>query len=153
METDPHIMNILVGITTTAICLWCAISFLVGYNNHTKVEPLKIPDRFDIGYISDPIDPIIDPFTTATSTRRAPQAPQIVYIESPKVKVVATKRAVPAKEAESQEVKALKQQCVLILVGLGESKSDALRKVNDIFGKNKGISDTATFLRKAYNEN
>lgn len=136
------LVNALVPFVVIGGLLWAAYSFMRGYCNPTTVKPLKIPDRFDIGYIDDPVIP-----PTVVNNYHAPApvpAPHPLPVQQP-VAAPAAPVVVAAPAVNEQ----LKEQCSLALQGLGHSATAADKKAATILSSHPEITDVAAFLRKA----
>lgn len=142
---SPETTNLVAPLITISFIVYCGYKFHQGYVNHKTVKPLKIPDRFDIGYIDDPVVPptVVNVYTPAPPMP-APKVGETIDIVSAKVGVGKSML-----QPESKERTALKEQCLYALMGLGESQTSAKKKADQIIDANPDIKDVAAFLRKA----
>jgi len=136
---NPTMMAIFAPIIAICFILWAAYSFMKGYLNHATVKPFKIPDRFDLGYIDDPIVP------PAVYTNITIQQP--IALPNPSA-AVASPAPAPAPAAVPVVDSQLKAQCVAALIGLGYSKTRADKVADQTFQACPDTADVSDFLKK-----
>lgn len=111
------------------------LCFMGGLLN-PEVKPLKIPDRFDIGYVDDP-------------------EPQVIYVEvekAPKPKKKQPKKVVPKQTAKKScpADDQLRQDCVDALVSLGTKKGEARRVAAQCLAQNPHIKTVQEFIPEVF---
>ncbi len=139
---DPRHIDLLVKLCGSLVGTFWFICFVNGLTNKS-VKPLKIPERFDLGYIDDP-----------------PEAPPVVAVELPKVKKKkkkkkkkkgknASPKAKPIPLPERQKHPAY-NDCVDALVGLGERRRTAKRTVNKFLTEKPQTKTVEEFVREVF---
>ena len=140
---DPRSIDLMVKLCSYVIGTFWFLCFFNGLTNKS-VKPLKIPERFDLGYIDDP-----------------PEAPPVVAVELPKAKKKekkgkkkkmgknASPKAKPIPLPERQQHPAY-HDCVDALVGLGERRGSAKRTVNKFLTENPRTKTVQEFLTEVF---
>lgn len=136
--TSHDVIMIGVKFFGCVIGVFLFLCFMGGLLN-PEVKPLKIPDRFDVGYIDDP-------------------EPQVIYVEvekQPKPKKKQPKKVVPKKTTEKgcQADDQLRQDCVDALVSLGTKKGEARRVAAQCLAANPQIKTVNEFLPIVFKRN
>lgn len=131
----------------TALGVMFFLCFLYGLTNE-DVKPLKIPDRFDIGYIDDPVVQQTIILEDETPTPRPRQKPK------PRPKKKQPKKVVSQKATENGcQDDQLRQDCVDALVALGTKKSEARRVAAQCLAANPQIKTVNEFIPIVFKRN
>lgn len=118
METDLVLMTFMQKFIWIFALLFITGSFVFGYlfPENANANIIKIPDRFDIGYIDD-LPPVIVKQKAKT------------YTHKPKKPSKQAKKTVETRPLNDELIK----DCISALVNLGEKRSSARAAVNKHF--------------------
>lgn len=147
----PVYVSIAATLFSIAIGVFFFMCFMDGMTNQ-NVEPFRVPDRFDIGYVDEsPVQTVVvkqEPRPKKTKKpKKAKKSKQPKQIKKPKKSPQAYSR--PKKEEVKTNDK-LAEDCVLALVGLGTKQSDARRAVNRFFLENPGTKTVEEFILEIF---
>ena len=131
---NPELVNILVSFCGAVIGAFWWLCFFSGLFSD-KVEPLKIPERFDIGYIDEECSPV----TNVTAL--------------PAQKTVKRKEVVKPQPVKTSCDSKLFDECVGALVNLGVKKAEATRDAKRFFKNNSHVNDAETFILEIFKRN
>lgn len=145
------------------IFLYFVACFLYGFCNDA-VKALRIPDRFDIGYIDndDPVAPqvvIVDGVIDepAPKPKRKTKAEKRADDGRPETRKPVEKPVQPKKVVPKQTAKKscpaddqLRQDCVDALVTLGTKKSEARRVAAQCLAQNPHIKTVQEFIPEVF---
>lgn len=137
---DPEIVSFIAKMLGATIAIFFGFCFLVGAFAGEKlgIEPLKIPDKVDIGYIGS--RPIIH---SVGYDAEKEELRQLKY-KLEKMRIQDQLKNLQRKNTERRRQKQCEQnplmkECVEVMVSMGEKKQDAINKVNKYF---KNYPDT-----------
>jgi hypothetical protein len=135
------------------------ICFIAGLCGSGDFEPLKVPERFDLGYIDDPqpqpqpkpqqlAKP--KPYVAQKVVQRTQEKKQNNTNRRPRVANKSVSRAPSAPSVQSGPSKELLRDCGDSLIALGTNRSEAHRVVSRFFVDNPNTSSVETFLTQAF---
>lgn len=151
MGTEPDNIIFMAKMLGTAIAVFFGICFFIGllFGENLGIEPLKIPDKIDLGYIRDDIQP-------AKIISIKPIDPEKLEIQKmrhklEKMKIEDQMRSLRRKKLESKKQKTCEQSplmkdCVEVMISMGEKKKDAVNKVNTYFRNNPQTTNVNDFI-------
>lgn len=147
---NPEYMMFIAKMLGTAIAVFLGICFFIGLlaGDSLGIEPLKIPDKVDIGYIND--------YSYATS-----RAVKVVDNEKAEIQQLRNKlermriekqlKDLQKKSSEDKRKKKCEQsplmkECVEVLVSMGEKKQIAIDTVHKYFKTHPETKTTNDFI-------
>jgi hypothetical protein len=138
---DPRSIDLMVKLCSYVIGTFWFLCFFNGLTNKS-VKPLKMPERFDLGYIDDPPElqcsaPIELPRVKKKKKKKKKQPKRVASAQ-------ATKKSCPAPN------QALANDCKDALVGLGTKKSEAKRAATKFLTENPQTKTVEEFLTKVF---
>ena len=148
---EPVVVDYLSIVIALAIGAFIAVCVLWGAINPDSVEPFKIPDKFELGYIEDN-NPLSETCQLAeeyeydelkdlerqVKIKKLKQ--QLKEMDEPKTKTT------PKKVETKQQVNPLITECVQALVAMGEKQSVARATVNKYFVNNPNTKSVEDFI-------
>ena len=146
---EPVVVDYLSVVIALAIGAFIAVCVLWGAINPDSVKPLKIPDKFEIGYIEDnnPLaetSQLVQEYDELKDLERQVKIKklkkQLKEMDEPKTKTR------PKKVETKQQVNPLITECVQALVGMGEKQSVARSTVNKYFVNNPNTKSVEDFI-------
>ena len=146
---EPVVVDYLSVVIALAIGAFIAVCVLWGAINPDSVKQLKIPDKFEIGYIEDnnPLaetSQLVQEYDELKDLERQVKIKklkkQLKEMDEPKTKTR------PKKAETKQQVNPLITECVQTLVGMGEKQSVARSTVNKYFVNNPNTKSVEDFI-------
>lgn len=142
---DPTGLMFTAKMLGTCLAVFFGICFFIGLfaGEQMGIEPLKIPDKIDLGYIRD--NQTIKTVSVKTVDTEKLEI-QKMRNKLEKMRLEDQMRTLQKKKADSKKKKTCEQNplmkdCVQALVAMGEKQKDAINKVNSYF---KNYPDTKT---------
>lgn len=132
MNTNPETIAFFAKLVGAIIGTFWFLCFMNGVTD-TKVQPLKFPERFDIGYIDDP-------------QQQAFAAATVEEVKIKKVKEVKKKEEKPINRHQD----GLSNDCVDALVGLGVKRAEAQRVTKRTLANNLDITTPEQFILEVF---
>lgn len=147
---NPENMMFIAKMLGTAIAVFFGICFFIGLLAGDKlgIEPLKIPDKVDIGYIND--------YNYVTAKTSRPIDLEKLEIQQLRHKLDRMriekqikdlqKKSSDDKKKKRCEQNPLMKECVDVLVSMGEKKQIAIETVNKYFKNNPNTKTANEFI-------
>lgn len=136
---NPETVYLLVKLFGVIVGVFWFLCFCNGLMNN-NVKPLKIPERFDIGYIDAPKQNV-------TIIKNKPRTKQKTVKKKQKQKK--KKEEIITKQVDTN----LLNDCVGALISLGTRRSEAQRATIDFLSKNPNVTNVEQFLRDIFKRN
>jgi len=137
---DPKATDTISAIIFTVLSFIMAISFLVGIFSD-NVKPIKLTDKFDLGYIED--KPVAQNYSQVTVAEEYDELKDLKRkVEIEKLKKQLRELQKPVFDDD------LFRDCVDALTGLGTSPRKAKAETQVLFEKNPNIKTVQEFIRE-----
>ncbi len=148
---EPVVVDYLSIVIALAIGAFIAVCVLWGAINPESVEPFKIPDKFELGYIEDN-----NPVAQTCQLAEEYEYDELKDLER-QVKIKKLKQQLkemdepkaqtkPKKTKPTQQVNPIITDCIDAMIAMGEKKSVARAKVNKYFIDNPDTNSVEDFL-------
>ena len=153
---EPVVVDYLSIVIALAIGAFIAVCVLWGAINPESVEPFKIPDKFELGYIEDN-NPLAETYQLAeeyeydelkdlerqVKIKKLKQ--QLKEMDEPKAQTK-PKKTKPKKTKPTQQVNPIIKDCIDAMIAMGEKKSVARSTVNKYFVNNPNTKSVEDFI-------
>ena len=133
---NPEFVNLLVKFFGVMVGVFWFLCFCNGLFNK-KVKPLKIPDRFDIGYIDDPLHQQVVVVKQQTST---PKKKNRIQLDSKQEDVI----------HDSNIDNAFLNDCIGTLINLGTKRREAQLIASQFLSANPHVNTIEQFILGVY---
>tara|TARA_Y100001937_G_C7021942_1_gene285859 strand:- start:214 stop:675 length:462 start_codon:yes stop_codon:yes gene_type:complete len=145
---EPATVDFISMFAAMATGTFIAICFIWGYLNSDSVEPLKIPDKFELGYIEDRNPPTkvsareeydeLKDLQRQVKIKKLKQ--ELKNLDKPKA------QPKPKTTEPKKQVSPIITDCIDAMIAMGEKKSAARATVNKYFVSNPNTKSVEDFL-------
>ena len=149
---EPVTVDFISIFAAIATGTFIAICFIWGYLNSDSVEPLKVPDKFELGYIEDR-----NPPTKVSAREEYDELKDLQrQVKIKKLKQELKNLDKPKPQSKPKTIEPKKQanpiivDCVEALTNMGEKKSVARATVNKYFVNNPNTNTVEDFLEGVF---
>ena len=145
---EPVTVDFISMFAAIAIGTFIAICFTWGFLNSDSVEPLKVPDKFELGYIEDRNPPV--KVSAREEYDELKDLERQVKIKKLKQELKSMDKPKPQRTSKKPEHKketnSIVIDCIDAMIAMGEKKSVARATVNKYFVNNPNTKSVEDFL-------